>query len=83
MSAAEKVTVGKQRLTRESFILHYEIPWPVAVVVPDLAVSQYQMVFRWVDRVSGWGFSFSFFYKEGGRGGLLGQAGGLRMGAWG
>ena len=56
MSAAEKSTVGRQRRARESFMLSYEVPWPLSVIVPDSAMAQYQMIFRhifelkWVER---------------------------------
>jgi gamma-tubulin complex component 2 len=56
MTAAEKSTVGRQRRARESFMLSYEVPWPLSIVVPDSAMAQYQMIFRhlfelkWVER---------------------------------
>ena len=56
MTAAERSTVGRQRRARESFMLSYEVPWPLSVVVPDAAMAQYQMIFRhvfelkWVER---------------------------------
>lgn len=56
MTASEKATVGRQRFARESFMLSYEVPWPLSVVVPDAAMAQYQMIFRhlfelkWVER---------------------------------
>jgi gamma-tubulin complex component 2 len=56
MTAAEKSTVGRQKRARESFMLFYEVPWPLSVVVPDTAMAHYQMIFRhlfelkWVER---------------------------------
>lgn len=56
MTAAEKSTVGRQRRARESFMLSYEVPWPLSIVVPDSAMAQYQMIFRhlfelkWVEK---------------------------------
>jgi len=56
MTAAEKATVGRQKLARESFMLSYSVPWPLSIIAPDAAVSQYQMAFRhlfelkWVER---------------------------------
>lgn len=56
MSAADKATVGRQKMCRESFMLCWEAPWPVSIVANDAALAQYQMIFRhlfelkWVDR---------------------------------
>lgn len=46
----------RQKLVRESFMLTYQPPWPLSVLVPDVAMAQYQMMFRhifelkWVER---------------------------------
>lgn len=56
MTSNEKATVGRQKRARESFMLSYEVPWPISVVVPDAAMAHYQMIFRhifelkWVER---------------------------------
>ena len=56
MTLSEKSSVGRQKRARESFMLSYEVPWPLSVVVPDAAMAHYQMIFRhifelkWVER---------------------------------
>jgi gamma-tubulin complex component 2 len=46
----------RQKLVREAFMLWYQPPWPLSVLVPDVAMAQYQMMFRhifelkWVER---------------------------------
>ena len=56
MTSGEKSTIGKQRSARESFMLSYQVPWPLSIVAPDAVLAQYQMIFRhlfelkWVER---------------------------------
>ncbi|KAL4425465.1 hypothetical protein ABPG75_009481 [Micractinium tetrahymenae] len=56
MTASERSQIGKKRSARESFMLSYEVPWPLSIAAPEAALAQYQMVFRhifelkWVER---------------------------------
>ncbi|KAL4418839.1 hypothetical protein ABPG77_001502 [Micractinium sp. CCAP 211/92] len=46
----------QERSARESFMLSYEVSWPLSIAAPEAALAQYQMVFRhifelkWVER---------------------------------
>ena len=56
MTEEEKATIGEKRTARESFMLSYQVPWPLSIVAPEASVAQYQMVFKhlfelkWVER---------------------------------
>lgn len=48
-AGGEKAMGTRARSVRESFMLTYDVPWPVSIVAPQAAIAQYQMVFRYAN----------------------------------